>query len=97
MDLFYEVNTFKISKDGEFSMMLIPDRLRGDMAAFDIKVGKKTLVEQGRRITARHIRQLEEAKIKELDVPAEYLFGRALAKDILIRTLVKLFLNVIQK
>ena len=79
---FYEVNTFKISKDGEFSMMLIPDRLRGDMAAFDIKVGKKTLVEQGRRITARHIRQLEEAKIKELDVPAEYLFGRALAKDI---------------
>ena len=82
LDLFYEVNTFKISKDGGFSMMLIPDRLRGDMAAFDIKVGKKTLVEQGRRITARHIRQLEEAKIKELDVPAEYLFGRALAKDI---------------
>ena len=82
LGLFYEVNTFKINKDGEFSMILIPDRLRGDMAAFDIKVGRKTLVEQGRRITARHIRELENAKVKELDVPVEYLFGRALAKDV---------------
>ena len=40
----------------------IAERLRGDVASFDIKAGKKVIVEQGRRITARHIRQLEEAK-----------------------------------
>jgi DNA-directed RNA polymerase subunit beta len=39
------------------TMELIPERLRGDVAAFDIKVGRNLIVEQGRRITARHIRR----------------------------------------
>ena len=42
-------------------MELVPSRLRGETAAFDIKAGK-LVVEQGRRITARHIRELEKAK-----------------------------------
>ena len=62
-------------------MTLIPERLRGDVAAFDIKAGKKVVVEQGRRITARHIRELEKANITELEIPAEYLHGRALAQE----------------
>jgi len=82
LDMFYDVNTFNAGKDGGFTMKLIPERLRGDVAAFDIKVGRKVIVEQGRRITARHIRQLEEAKITELEAPNEYLMGRAIAKNI---------------
>jgi DNA-directed RNA polymerase subunit beta len=82
LDMFYDVNTFRVDKDGNYSMTLIPERLRGDVASFDIKAGKKVIVEQGRRITARHIRQLEEANVSELVIPREYLYGRALAKNL---------------
>ena len=80
--MFYDRTTFSVSKSGKYTMALIPERLRGDVAAFDIKSGKKLIVEQGSRVTARHIRELQEAKIKTLEIPEDYLFGRALAKDI---------------
>ena len=83
LEMFYEINTFSAGEEGAYTMTLIPERLRGDVAAFDIKVGRKVIVEQGRRITARHIRQLEEAGVSELEVPTEYLLGRALAKNII--------------
>jgi DNA-directed RNA polymerase subunit beta len=82
LEMFYDVNKFHVAKNGSYTMKLIPERLRGDVAAFDIKAGKKVVVEQGRRVTARHIRELEEAKIKELEVPPEYLHGCSLAKNI---------------
>ncbi|MFK8021889.1 MAG: DNA-directed RNA polymerase subunit beta [Pseudomonadales bacterium] len=83
LELFFETNTFKADKDGNFSLELVASRLRGEAAAFDIhdKSGN-LLVEQGRRITARHIKKIEEAKIKKLEVPIEYILGLALAKDI---------------
>ena len=82
LGMFYDFNTFTVDKDGGYSMTLIPERLRGDVAAFDIKVGRKVIVEQGRRITARHIRELEKAEMKSLEIPADYLHGRALAKNV---------------
>ena len=45
---------------------LVSKRLQGDMAAFDIMAGKTLIVERGRRITARHIRELENAGIEML-------------------------------
>ncbi|MEC9083995.1 MAG: DNA-directed RNA polymerase subunit beta, partial [Pseudomonadota bacterium] len=61
-----------------------PSRLRGDIATFDIKDNDgNVIVEEGRRITARHIKQLEKAGITELEVPTEYLYGRVLAKDMI--------------
>ena len=42
----------------------------------------KVVVEQGRRITARHVRQLEKDKITEIVVPDEYMLDRAIAHDI---------------
>ncbi len=82
LDMFYDVNTFKVDKKGVYTMTLIPERLRGDVAAFDIKAGKKVVVEEGRRVTARHIRELEEANISELEIPPDYIHGRALAKNV---------------
>tara|TARA_R110001592_G_C13190233_1_gene752455 strand:- start:7758 stop:11831 length:4074 start_codon:yes stop_codon:yes gene_type:complete len=82
LDMFYDFNTFKVDKKGVYTMTLIPERLRGDVAAFDIKAGKKVVVEEGRRVTARHIRELEEAKITHLEIPPEYVHGRALAKNV---------------
>ena len=83
LDMFFDNNTFECTKDG-YAMELVPERLRGEIAAFDIKDKKgKIVVEQGRRITVRHIRQLEEASIDKLVCPPEYLYGRVLAKDLI--------------
>jgi DNA-directed RNA polymerase subunit beta len=82
LSMFYDFNAFTVAEEGVFKMELIPERLRGDVAAFDITIGKKLIVEQGRRITARHIRELEKAGVSELPVPSEYLYGRALAKNV---------------
>src|SRR5712664_2305195 len=81
LDMFFEKNVFHLSKK-EIEFEVIPQRLRGETAAFEIRVGKKVIVEEGRRITARHVRELEEAQIKRLPVPTEYMQGKVLAHDI---------------
>jgi DNA-directed RNA polymerase subunit beta len=48
---------------------LIPARLRGETASFTIKVGDEVIVEEGRRITARHVRQMEQKNLSRLEVP----------------------------
>jgi hypothetical protein len=60
----------------------VAERLRGETLNFDLAVGGKVIVEAGKRITARHVKQLEQAKIKTLEVPDEYLIGRILAHDV---------------
>jgi DNA-directed RNA polymerase subunit beta len=81
LELFFETNQVRI--DGEkYLSDIVPDRLRGETAQFDILDNKgKVVVETGRRISARHTRALEKAKITELEVPAEYLVGRVFARD----------------
>ena len=81
LEEFFATSTFHVEKSG-FSVELVPSRLRGETATFDIKDADGTLiVEEGRRITQKHIRQLEKAGLERLDVPMEYLFGKTLAKD----------------
>jgi DNA-directed RNA polymerase subunit beta len=63
-------------------MGLAPKRLRGETALFDIKIGRKLIVEEGKRITARHIREMEQSTAKTMNVPAEYLVDKILAHDI---------------
>jgi DNA-directed RNA polymerase subunit beta len=81
LDMFFEKNTFKLGKEG-WQLELIPERLRGETATFDIKIKGKTLVEEGRRVTARHIREFEKANVKSIEVPEDYLFGKVIAHDI---------------
>jgi DNA-directed RNA polymerase subunit beta len=81
LDMFFEKNVFHLSKK-EIEFEIIPQRLRGETASFEIRVGKKIVVEEGRRITARHVKELEEAGVKRLPVPTEYLQGKVLAHDI---------------
>lgn len=79
---FYATNVFHVSAD-EASLELVPQRLRGEMATFDIKDDNdKVIVEEGRRITSRHINQLEKAGITKLVVPTEYIVGVTTAKPI---------------
>ena len=81
--MFYETTSFQLGDENSATMTLVPKRLQGDMAAFDIIADDKLLVERGRRITARHIRQLDEASVQYLAVPDEYLLGRRLAKNVI--------------
>ncbi|RLA45808.1 MAG: DNA-directed RNA polymerase subunit beta [Gammaproteobacteria bacterium] len=83
IDIFFDTSTFRIDPEGNFILELEPSRLRGEMAAFDIvSKGGKVVVEQGRRVTARHIRQLEKDNMTEIAVPAEYLLEKAITRDI---------------
>nr|MBL0710580.1 DNA-directed RNA polymerase subunit beta [Colwellia sp.] len=80
LDIFYDTTEFSIKGD-KLIMDLIPERLRGETAIFDISIKKgEVLVESGRRITARHIRALSKAKLSKLEVPAEYIIGKVLSK-----------------
>ncbi len=84
LGMFYENDVYKISgKESDVVLQLVPTRLRGEVLNFPI-VDKKgeLIVEEGRRITARHIRQMEKAKLTELKVTHEFLYGESLAKDI---------------
>jgi len=83
LEMFYENNTYYISKDGNFSVELVPSRLRGVVLNFDIKNKRTVIVNAGVRITARHIREMEKAKLTKLEVPVEFVIGDALAKDII--------------
>jgi DNA-directed RNA polymerase subunit beta len=50
---------------------------------FDITDKKgAVIVESGRRITSRHVRQMETAKLKDLIVTEDFLVGEALAADV---------------
>ena len=76
LDTFFESNTYKIGSNG-VTFDLVPERLRGEAASFDIKDGDgNVIVEMSRRVTARHIRQLQKANISTLEAPAEYILGK---------------------
>lgn len=81
--LFYESNT--IHFDGnEIKLDLVPERLRGETAFCNINDdNNKLIVEAGRRITARHVRLIEQANIKQLVVPTDWVLGKAVAHDVI--------------
>ena len=81
LGIFFDSNTFHIRKDS-IELDLVAERLRGETATFDIKAKGKVIVEEGRRITARHIRELDKAGVKTLEVPDEYLIGKTLARNL---------------
>ncbi len=81
LELFFENNDFYLSEK-DIKMGLVPERLRGETASFDIKLGRKLIVEEGKRITAKHVRDMNKSTVKKLVVPKEYLEGKILATDI---------------
>jgi len=85
LGMFYENNSFKIKKGKEpsIALELVPARLRGEVLSFPVKDKKgKVIVEEGRRITSRHIREMETAKLTELVVSSDFVAGTSLAQDI---------------
>jgi len=79
---FYDSDTFHIGKNG-IQFELVPERLRGELARFDFadKSGK-VIVAKDKRITVKHIRDMEAAGMKRMHVPDEFLIGRALGHNV---------------
>src|SRR5210317_1584614 len=82
LETFFETSAITLKKSGA-KLELVPERLRGETAFFDIrsKTGK-VLVPNGKRITARHVKLIEESGVKALEVPDEYLIGKIIANTI---------------
>ena len=79
---FYEEDEYTIDGDA-VKLALIPERLRGETLSVDIKVKNKVYVNAGRRITARHIKELEKSKVSEISLDEEFLFGKVTSKDVI--------------
>src|SRR5271169_3242858 len=80
--MFFEVDTFHLGKKG-IQFEVVPERLRGEIAHFDIEgKGGKVIVAKDKRITVRHIREIEEAGIHKLAVDEDFLVGRVLAHNV---------------
>ncbi|MDC1466975.1 DNA-directed RNA polymerase subunit beta, partial [Litorivicinus sp.] len=80
---FFE-NTLYRFDGADVYMNLISGRLRGETLSFDVVDAKgKMIVEAGKRVTARHVRELAKAKLDELKVADDYLDGKVLAKDVI--------------
>ena len=93
LEMFFDTSKFSLGQES-CKLELVPSRLRGDIATFDIKdKDGSVIVEEGRRITARHIRQLEKSGITELEVPTEYLYGRVTARDMIDQSTGELLLE----
>ncbi len=83
---FFEINTFHINPDEGVQLELVSERLRGETLNFDLADGDKVIVEAGKRITARHVKQLEASGIAALAVPDDYIVGRILSHDVVDAT-----------
>jgi DNA-directed RNA polymerase subunit beta len=81
LDMFFEHNVFKIKK-ATIDMVLQADWLKGETATFDITVKGKVLVQQGRRVTALHVKALKKSAVKQLAVPEDYVLGKILADNL---------------
>ena len=83
LQTFFDTDTFHITAKA-VSFELVPERLRGEVAKFDIlaKDGS-VIVAKDKRITVKHIRDMEKAGISKIEVPEEFLFGRTIASNII--------------
>ncbi len=82
LHMFYENNVFHLKGD-KTVLDLVPQRLRGELSVTEITDSKgKVIVEQDRRISARHVQLMEKAGIKQLSVPESYLYNKVLAEAV---------------
>ncbi len=80
---FFEFDTFLLGKD-KVEFALVPERLRGETARFDfVAPDGKVIVAKDKRITAKHIRDIAAASLKQLVVPEEFILGRVVARNII--------------
>ena len=79
---FFDFDTFFLSKTG-VDFALVPERLRGEVARFDfVAADGKVIVAKDKRITAKHIRDMQAASLNRLTVNEDFIIGRVIAQTI---------------
>ena len=78
---FFAFDTFHLGKKA-VQFEVVPERLRGEIARFDIANKGKLIVQKDKRITVKHVREMEAAGLKKVDVSEDFLFGRVLAHKV---------------
>ena len=79
---FFEFDTFQISRKG-IQFELVPERMRGEIARFDITTKSgKLIVPKDKRVTVKHVRDMEQAGLQKILVPAEFIVGRVSAHNV---------------
>ena len=82
---FFDFDNFVFIKD-KIEMELVVERLRGEIARFDIKdKAGRVIVAKDKRINAKHLKEIKQAKVSKIFVPADFLLGRALAETIIVQ------------
>jgi DNA-directed RNA polymerase subunit beta len=81
LEIFFDTNTVRVAGE-QFTLDLMPERLQGETASFDILIGDQVVLKAGERVKAKHVRKLTEAGVQSLVVPREYLVGKILAHDL---------------
>lgn len=82
LEMFYDKETYYLSSEGVQTDLNVA-RLKGDTARFDIVDNDgNVLVATGKRINSKHIREIEAAGLKRLNIEPETLLGKALARDV---------------
>ncbi len=81
LSMFFQFDTFHFGKKG-IQFEVVAERLRGEIARFDIEAKGKLIVAKDKRITVRHIREMQEAGLDKLTVAEDFLLGRVLAQNI---------------
>ena len=84
LNLFFSKDRFVLSKK-EIKIEVKIDHLKGNIADFDIKVGKKLIISKGKRINIGHIRELQKLikQKKYLVLPTEDIEGKIIAHDVI--------------
>lgn len=80
LNIFFNTVVYEVD-NGTLFMQLIPERLRGETAFFEIKMGDHVYVEKGRRVTTKHINQLKCDNVSKIQVPYNYIVGKVVIKD----------------
>ena len=80
---FFVFDSFRLHKN-EIEFDLVPERLRGEIARFDFTTKSgKVIVAKDKRITVKHVRDMQEAHLSRISVPQEFLLGRVLAQNVI--------------
>src|SRR5690606_20748846 len=80
---FFEFDHIELHQEGG-KLQFVPEHWKGEVARFDITDRDgRVLVEKDKRINAKHLRDLQAAKIEYISIPEDFLLGRVLAKNII--------------
>src|SRR5215210_680811 len=79
---FFAFDTFHLTKD-TVELELVRERMRGEIARFDIAAKGKQSVAKDKRITVKHVREMEAAGLTQIAAPEDFFLGRTLAHNVI--------------